>query len=307
MLCSNNSFIDGVTHRQMRKHLLGSFDKVYIIDLHGSAMKNETTNPELNDENVFDIMQGVSINIFVKTGTKKKGELAKVYHYDLYGKRNEKYPFLQTQRIKEINWVELINEQPYYFFVPKDFESEKTYKKGFKIDELFKSYVSGFQTKRDKVTIAINRSDLDYIRTIFNENSEDQIRSLLQLPADGRDWKIEWAKKDLIENAPKEIEVMYRPFDNRYTFYTGKSKGFVAYPRAEMLQHLNNKDNFSLVSCRQQSTFDFQHVFISRLLSDMCNISSQTKETGYIFPLYVYSKDNQDLLSKERSLQNLAR
>ena len=92
---------------------------------------------------------------------------------------------------------------------------------------------------------------------------------------------------------------MYRPFDNRYTFYTGKSKGFVAYPRAEMLQHLNNKDNFSLVSCRQQSTFDFQHVFISRLLSDMCNISSQTKETGYIFPLYVYSKDNQDLLSKE--------
>ena len=52
--------------------------------------------------------------------------------------------------------------------------------------------------------------------------------------------------------------------------------------------HLLNQENFTLITCRQQSTFDFQHIFVSRLLSDMCNISSQTKETGYIFPLYLY-------------------
>ncbi len=63
---SNNSFIDGIIHRQMRKHLLETFDKVYILDLHGNAKKKEVCPDGSKDENVFDIMQGVSINIFVK-------------------------------------------------------------------------------------------------------------------------------------------------------------------------------------------------------------------------------------------------
>ncbi len=63
---SNNSFIDGIIHRQMRKHLMESFDKIYILDLHGNAKKKETAPDGGKDENVFDIMQGVSINIFVK-------------------------------------------------------------------------------------------------------------------------------------------------------------------------------------------------------------------------------------------------
>ena len=63
---SNNSFIDGLIHRQMRKHLLETFDKMYIVDLHGNNKKKETAPDGGKDENVFDIMQGVSINIFVK-------------------------------------------------------------------------------------------------------------------------------------------------------------------------------------------------------------------------------------------------
>ena len=87
---------------------------------------------------------------------------------------------------------------------------------------------------------------------------------------------------------------MYRPFDERYTYYTGKSKGFVAYSRNDMLEHLNKPNSLSLITCRQQSTFDFQHIFVSRLISDMCNISSQTKETGYIFPLYLYPEKSEE-------------
>lgn len=303
---SNNSFIDGVTHRQMRKHLLSSFDKVYILDLHGSAMKNETTNAAQKDENVFDIMQGVSINIFVKTGSKKKNELGVINHYDLFGEREVKYPFLQKKNIKDIEWTKVLNKEPYYFFVPKDFELDDIYKKGFKIDDLLKNYVSGFQTKRDKITIKFSSSELKDVKDTFDEKSIEEIRSILQLPADGRDWKIEWAQKDLAINSPKAIKVMYRPFDDRYTYYTGNSKGFVAYPRAEMLQHLNKKDSLSLISCRQQSTFDFQHVFVSRLVSDMCNISSQTKETGYIFPLYIYpSQSNDEIFTNENRTPNL--
>jgi len=285
---SNNSFIDGITHRQMRKSLLKSFDKIYILDLHGSAKKNETAPDGSKDENVFDIQQGVSLNIFSKTGRKKKNELGTVFHSEFYGKRSLKYENLNQNSLFTIKWNKLKNVEPYFFFVPKDFKSAGEYKSGFKINDLMDTYVSGFQTKRDKVTINIKSDELQDVKTVFIENDNNEIRRALKLPADGRDWKIEWAKEDLLKNEPIQVKVMYRPFDNRYTFFTGKSKGFVAYPRSEMYGHLNNPENISLITCRQQSTFDFQHAFTSRLVSDMCNISSQTKETGYIFPLYLY-------------------
>jgi predicted helicase len=287
-----NSFIDGITHRQMRKHLLESFDKIYVLDLHGNAKKKEVCPDGSPDQNVFDIMTGVSINLFVKTGKKNKNELGEVLHFDLQGKREFKYNLLNENSLKSFDWNKLEYTKPNYFFTNKNFEGIKEYEKGFKIDELIPKYVSGFQTKRDKTTINFTEKELLNVKNTFLDFNVSEIRNRLSLPEDGRDWTIEWAKKDLSTNNPVISKVMYRPFDDRFTFYTGKSKGFVAYPRDEMFSHLNKKDNFSIITCRQQSSFDFQHIFISRLVSDMCNISSQTKETGYIFPLYLYPKTN---------------
>ena len=53
--------------------------------------------------------------------------------------------------------------------------------------------------------------------------------------------KYEYAKKDLIENNPieeKYSKISYRPFDIRWTYYTGNSKGFHCYPRNEVIQIL---------------------------------------------------------------------
>ena len=288
---SANSFIDGITHRQMRKNLLESFDKIYILDLHGNAKKKEVCPDGSADQNVFDIMQGVSINIFVKTGKKKKNTLGEVFHFDLQGKRDFKYDFLSENSMSSLDWKKLEYTQPNYFFTSKNFDGVKDYEKGFKLDQLIPKYVSGFQTKRDKTTIHFSEKELLDIKQTFLTCNDSDIRNKLSLPEDGRDWTIEWAKNDLISNNPICTKVMYRPFDDRFTFYTGKSKGFIAYPRDEMFTHLNKKDSFSIITCRQQSTFDFQHIFVSRLVSDMCNISSQTKETGYIFPLYLYPDD----------------
>ena len=69
---SNNSFIDGLIHRRMRESLMETFDKIYILNLHGNSKKKETCPDGSKDENVFDIQQGVSINIFVKKNGKKK-------------------------------------------------------------------------------------------------------------------------------------------------------------------------------------------------------------------------------------------
>ena len=61
-----HGYLDNPTFRGMRWHLLKTFDKIYTIDLHGNAKKKETAPDGSADQNVFDIMQGVSINIFVK-------------------------------------------------------------------------------------------------------------------------------------------------------------------------------------------------------------------------------------------------
>lgn len=123
-MITNNSFIDGIIHRQMRKHLLETFDDIYILDLHGNSKKKEKSPDGSKDENVFDIMQGVSINIFVKKNT-SSNELANVFHHELYGLRELKFKFLKESNVLNIHWKNLDYTPPYYFFVPKDFSIEE--------------------------------------------------------------------------------------------------------------------------------------------------------------------------------------
>lgn len=160
---SNNSFTDGIIHRQMRKSLLETFDKIYIIDLHGNSRKNEVCPDGSKDENVFDIMQGVSINLFIKNNKKKKGQLAEVYHYDLYGKRDVKYNFLTEHSIKNIEFTPIQLQKDNYFYVPKDFSNYNLYSRGFKIDELFLSYKAGVATGKDAEFVKYNNNEFNTI------------------------------------------------------------------------------------------------------------------------------------------------
>ena len=288
---SNNSFIDGITHRQMRKHLLQSFDKIYILDLHGSAMKNETTLDGGKDENVFDIQQGVSINIFIKTGKKKKNELGKIFHFEIWGKREFKYEKLNELSFNNINWEKLTCNNPYYFFVKKDFESKDGYEKGINLSNLFNLYSVGIETQRDSICIQYEESKIEEIIFSFKNLNSPEIRTKYKIEKDGRDWQIETARNDAITGG-KFCKLFYRPFDLRTTYYTGKSKGFMAYPRSEIMNNLFGKENISLIVCKQQSSFDFQHAFVSSYISDGNSISMQTKERASVFPLYLYPEPN---------------
>src|SRR5574344_540827 len=132
-----HGFLDNPTFRGMRWNLLKTYDKIYTIDLHGNSKKKETALDGTPDVNVFDIMQGVSINLFVKTGKKKKNELAQVFHFDLFGKRDFKYNYLHENSLKSFEWNELNPEAPNFFLVKKDFDGSSEYERGFKIDDVF--------------------------------------------------------------------------------------------------------------------------------------------------------------------------
>jgi len=147
-MITNNSFIDGITHRQMRKHLLETFEDIYILDLHGNSKKKEKAPDGGKDENVFDIQQGVAISIFVRREGKKKG-LGTVHHAELFGRRENKFDALNKSDFATMKWNNLKYAEPYYFFVPKDFGENMEYEKGFKLDELFSIYSSGIESAKD--------------------------------------------------------------------------------------------------------------------------------------------------------------
>ena len=301
---SNNSFIDGITHRQMRRHLLESFDSIYILDLHGNAKRKEVALDGSADQNVFDIMQGVSINLFVKTGKKKDNELGKVFHFDLRGKREFKYDYLNKSTFKTIQWTELKYSKPNLFFVPKNFDEIESYENGVILSQLFNSYSVGIETQRDSITIQFDKIKINKIISDFKSLDRNEMKAKYKIEKDGRDWQLDTAQND-VKLKGNYSKIFYRPFDFRHTFYTGKSKGFMAYPRHEVMNNLFEKNNVSLIVCKQQSTFDFQHCFVSNYISDGNSISMQTKERANVFPLYIYPQQTNELFARTERTPNL--
>ena len=298
-MITNNSFIDGITHRQMRKHLLETFDSIYILDLHGNSKKKEKSPDGSKDENVFNIMQGVSINIFVKNDS-KKSDFGSVYHSELWGKREEKFRSLNGNNLQAMEWKKLECVEPYYFFVPKDFGLDEEYKKGFSVANIFNEYNSGIQTKRDDLTINFDIKGIEAVATDMQNLSTEEIRAKYGLPEDGRDWKIEWAKKD-IHNGFKIEKIQYRPLDTRFTLYSGHSKGFIAYPREKTNQNIVDKDNISLLTSRMiPPTQDFDRGFVTRYISDIHAASDQT----YVFPLYLYADNGSKIPNLKKEIFN---
>ncbi|MGH2277818.1 type ISP restriction/modification enzyme [Aliarcobacter sp. ERUVET-7] len=268
---SNNSFIDGITHRQMRKSLLECFDKIYILDLHGNAKKKETAPDGSKDENVFDIMQGVSINIFIKKKQKSK-KLADVYHYDLYGKRDFKYSFLDDNSLKTVKWDKLDYSEPNYFFVKKDFTEIKEYKKGFKLDELFLNNGTGFETQQDDLVISIDEYEID--------NKKQELDNIVL-----KNEKIIRIISD-IKNATIE-KVLFKLFDYRYSLYSKNSSGVMGRPKYELLKNML-KENFALLTTRLGT--DGFTIFISNLPT--AHKSATAYDKTVCFPLYLYPDEN---------------
>ncbi|WP_395091586.1 type ISP restriction/modification enzyme [Vaginella massiliensis] len=297
-----HGFLDNPTFRGMRWNLLQEFDKIYTIDLHGNSKKKETAPDGSVDQNVFDIMQGVSINLFVKTGNKKANELGQVFHYDLYGKRELKYDFLNENSIQSIPFNTLENIAPNYFMVQNDFGAQKKYDNGFKINDLFQLNNVGIVTARDSFTIHNSKELVKQTIEKFLSLEDEDAREYFKLGKDVRDWQVGFAKNDLkmnFKNDSQIIKVSYRLFDDKWSLYTGKSKGFHCYPRNEVMKHFLNGKNLGISLCKQfKSGETYQHVFITNKIIESSFVSNKTSEITSVFPLYLYSDTTQTSLEE---------
>lgn len=285
---SNNSFLDGIIHRKMRQSLLESFDEIYILDLHGNSKKKETAPDGGKDENVFDIMQGVSINIFIKTGSVGANGIrpnAVLYHHNLYGKREQKYETLSCSSLDDIPWQQLQPKGPEYFFVPKDFGVEEEYKKGFSVNELFPVTSTGIKTHRDEFVIDFDKKMLrQRIERFFDQSLSDaQIRVEMGLK-DNRDWSLAVARKNGGFDESKVKTVAYRPFDNRPIYYDA---ALIDFGREMVMKHVL-EENIALIAMRQVAVeTGYNHVLLTDVLADNRTFYSN-KGTMNFFPLYLY-------------------
>ncbi len=284
---NNNGFLDNPTFRGMRWHLLKTFDKIFVLNLHGNSMKNEVCPNGGKDENVFDIMVGTSINLFVKTGKKNNSEIAEVYYGDLWGQREEKYAYLLDTMFDKTKFDKLSLTGPFYFFVPKNDNGREEYDCGFRIDELMQTQTMGFVTANDKLNISFTEQEqADKIHDLLEMN-EDDWRVKYARAKDARDWTYLTARKDAQSFKNNTHRVSYRPFDTRYTYYTGNSRGLYSSPQFSIMRHLQ-RTNIALCCIRINSR-DEETFFVANNIIDKTILSS--KDNANVFPLYLYSED----------------
>ncbi len=290
-----HGFIDNPTFRGMRWNLMQAFDEIYVLNLHGNAKKKETCPDGTKDENVFDIMQGVSINIFVKHGNISQRRDAKaksasrppqnIVHYaDMWGLREDKYDALEKGLLNSIKWQTVEVKEPMCFFVPKNNEGEGEYNRGFRIDKLIKVNSTAVLTMGDSFVVCSDKHILGKRIQYVNENTpaEDSLKEQFGL---GKNYA-----EFLLGNLPLPEVIKtynYRPFDKRWVNYSPKS---IWRTRITVMQHFEQQGNVGLVTCRQSATESWALANVTDCIADDCFVSNKTKERGYVFPLYLYEE-----------------
>ncbi|BEE29087.1 hypothetical protein ATCC49503_06070 [Helicobacter pylori] len=262
---SNNAFLDNPTFRGLRRSLLECYDELYILNLHGNARKKEETPQGAKDENVFNIMQGVSINLFVKKAQTTK---QKIHYYDVYGQRAEKYAFLAQNDLNSIEWLEIAPRGPFYLLLPLKTPLLDEYEQGFSVQDMFQISSVGIATGKDRIFIANNTESLkEQILKYCNEFNEQYIK-----------------------------DIHYRPFDIRKVYYDTKK---LERARENTFKHMlpppNNpktpnqtRKNVALITSRRFCQSQKSGVgFVSNKISDLRTWTCPGMEGGdYVNPLY---------------------
>ncbi|ELK8503063.1 DNA methyltransferase [Campylobacter jejuni] len=248
---SNNSFLDNPTFRGMRYSLMQSFDKIYILNLHGDTRKKEKAPDGSKDDNVFDIMQGVSISIFIKQNSKAKN--TNIYYHDLYGKRKDKYEFLYENDLNSIKWTLVKNNEPFYLFLPQNNDLLEEYNKGISVKDIFMLSSVGIASSKDAILISTNNKKLEQqVYNFYNEFDKKYIK-----------------------------EIAYKPFDTQKIYYDIKK---VERPRIDIMEHFLGYENIGLIYDRGTNLKEISNLFISSKVIDKHLVGANS----YVSPLYLY-------------------
>lgn len=283
---TNHGYLDNPTFRGMRWHLLQTFDKIYVLDLHGNASRKEVSPDGVADKNVFDIQQGVAIIIAVKSRGKPKG-LAEVRYGELWGSREDKYQVLSESKYSQLMPQLLACEAPQFAFVPRDNSLAAQYGKGFGLTEFMPTNVTGIVTMGDGFAIAETPEKLrsNLVDLIENEHTEATLKAKYHLGKNYAEWILSnraTLKNDTLETVP----IYYRPFDVRMTYFDNR---ILWRWRENVMKQMIRGNNVALIFSRQtvQGEAPPVNVLVSNHIFDNRGVYSN-KGISQAAPLYLY-------------------
>ena len=290
-MITDHSYLDSPTFRGMRQSLMRTFDDIYILDLHGHALKKEGCPDGIADKNIFDIREGVAIAFFVKRNDNKDRD-AQVYHAELYGTRKSKYDWLDAYDHGSTEWQEINPASPFYLFGPRDDTLKAQYRRFVSIPDVFLDKSVGIVTARDHLTIHWTPKEVwDTVRT-FSRMDPELARLGYKLGKDVEGWKVTLAQKDLLDSGPDReqvVSILYRPFDLRHTYYTGRSNGFISRP-GTIMRHMLVGDNLALMIPKQHK--DEFGALATKFISGHKSVAAY--DINYHIPLYLYPTAGRD-------------
>jgi len=301
-LITNFTYLDGRTHRRMRESLLQSFSIIRLVNLQGDQKRQTGELEAAGDENVFDIRQGTSIFV----GVKCNGRNA-VDYVALSGSRQAKYETLVGSPAAFPGSTRLIPCSPFFYLIPSNQELDAEYGTFPALTDLFRFRGPCVSAERDHVCIQWTTEDMGRVVRAFLTDKEQDLRLKFELPYDSRDWTVAGAQADIRANsrATGVIKpILYRPFDQRFTFFSGKARGFIGTPSWPASRLMIQLKNLAIVCPRQQSVLGFRHVWVSDSLTDYCLISNRTRERASIFPLLA-GTDEASMFGKSTGVKNV--
>jgi len=300
---TNHGFLSNPTFRGMRQQLMKSFNEIYILDLHGNIRSKEKSPDGVKDENIFDIQQGVCITIFIKNP--RKNDKTHIHRSDLWGSRDEKFVFLKENDISTIEWKKVESFSPWYMYYPLHMEQWDKYKLGWSIPDIFSSYSVGIMTGLDNLTIKDTPQEVQKVVEDFIWLSKSNFMMKYDLPKERRQWSYSKAKKDLLASGlssstdkiqiSKKIKkmivpILYRPFDTRFTFFTGRSRGFHERPRGTIMNHILKGKNLGLIVSRNSKPSTWRDVLITENIIELGVIATRPGNNAPLFPLYLFEE-----------------
>ena len=294
-MITNHSYLDNPTFCGMRQSLMKTFNKIFILNLHGNSLKKETAPDGSKDENVFDIRQGVAICFMIKHHDKKGCE---VFYEDLYGERNTKYGWLEEDKIEPYKYDEILPKSPYYFFIKRHTQNIQNYLNWKNLKYIFPINSVGIVTARDKFVIDFDKTVLKNRIYQFKNNkiSDNIIKTTFKLK-DTSSFNLQKSRLAMskIENIEEHItKIQYRPFDLRNIFY---SKILVERPLINIMHNMLDGDNIGLLVKRQSKRYPFSYIFITDKIVESC-IFESAYANATLCPLYLYPLLSGDLFEK---------
>ncbi len=295
---TNHGYLANPTFLDMRNSLRQTFDKIYVLDLHGNMKKKEVSPDGSPDKNVFDIQQGVAIIIAVKrrAAGKQNKSLAKVLHGDLWGAREFKYSALWEGSAVSLISEDVSPDGPPWRFKPTDKVLETRYQAGFPLSALFSLSgrpAPGIVTTHDEFAISWTAAEAaSKVERLLATTSEAEARLQFRLCSQSQ-WKYDDAKAALADGSWRDqiIPIAYRPLDNRYTVY---NPHVAVHRRERVMAHIANKKNIAILATKAVTDSIYAHCAVVDKCNEVIYLSGVSASNAMSLPLYLYA-DEQDL------------